>query len=237
MISSHTDRRRWLREIDRVIAQGPFSASWDSLEQARVPDWYQDGKFGVFIHWGVYSVPAFGNEWYPRNMYMRGSPEYEHHRQTYGPQDQFGYKDFIPMFRAEHFDADSWAALFRQSGARFVVPVAEHHDGFQMYNSRLSGWNAAQMGPQRDVLGELGASVRQNGLVFGASSHRAEHWWFMGEGRNCASDVNDPAYADFYGPAQPSPGEPQQWDNYQASRPDQAFLEDWLAREDRMNVI
>ncbi len=230
MTNGNADRGRQLREIDRIIEQGPFAASWDSLEQAQVPAWYQDGKFGIFVHWGVYSVPAFGNEWYPRNMYMRGSPEYEHHRQTYGPQDRFGYKDFIPMFRAEHFDAGSWAELFSQSGARFVVPVAEHHDGFQMYNSRLSRWNATQMGPCRDVLGELGEAVRQKGLIFGASSHRAEHWWFMGEGRKFASDVNDPAYADFYGPAQPAPGEPQQWDNYLTGRPDQAFLEDWLLR-------
>ena len=100
-----------------------------------LPQWYDNIKFGIFIHWGVYSVPGFGNEWYPRNMYLKGSPEYEHHRQTYGPQDQFGYKDLIPLFKGEHFDPQAWAELFEQAGAKYVVPVAEHHDGFAMYQS------------------------------------------------------------------------------------------------------
>jgi alpha-L-fucosidase len=112
-----------------------FEATWQSLCQYTVPDWYLDGKFGIFIHWGLYAVPAFGNEWYPRNMYLQGTPEYEHHLKTYGPHNRFGYKDFIPMFLAEKYDPDAWANLFKQAGARFVVPVAEHHDGFAMYDS------------------------------------------------------------------------------------------------------
>ena len=126
---------------------GPFQPDWESLAAYQAPGWYVDGKFGIFIHWGVYCVPAFGNEWYPRNMYRPGTPECEHHVATYGPQTQFGYKDFIPQFTAERFDADAWAALFRRAGARFVVPVAEHHDGFAMYDSALSEWTAARMGP------------------------------------------------------------------------------------------
>jgi alpha-L-fucosidase len=213
-----------LQTIQQTIAAGPFGASWDSLEAYRVPDWYQNDKFGIFIHWGVYAVPGFGNEWYPRNMYMPGSPAYEYHRATYGPQDKFGYKDFIPLFKAEHYDPQAWAGLFREAGARFVVPVAEHHDGFQMYESALSRWNAAQMGPKRDLIGDLARAVREEGMVFGLSSHRAEHWFFMEGGRQFDSDVNDPAYADFYGPAQP------RRDNYIHGAPDQPYLEDWLLR-------
>ena len=109
MIETTTDamrcrRQEQLERIGKAIAGGPFSDSWDSLEQAEIPAWYQDAKFGIFIHWGLYSVPAFGNEWYPRNMYRAGTPEFQHHVDTYGPQNQFGYKDFIPMFRAERFD-------------------------------------------------------------------------------------------------------------------------------------
>lgn len=121
-----------------VLPQGPFQPTWESLQHYQTPQWYLDAKFGIFIHWGVYSVPAFGNEWYPRNMYVQGSREFEHHVQTYGPQSQFGYKDFVPLFRAEKFDPDHWAGLFRQAGAKFVVPVAEHHDGFAMYDSALT---------------------------------------------------------------------------------------------------
>lgn len=172
--------QEWLQRVDQVVEQGPYHADWLSLGTHAIPHWYQNSKFGIFIHWGVYSVPAFGNEWYPRNMYLEGTPEFEHHKKTYGPQKEFGYQDFIPLFRAEHFDAAAWMRLFREAGARYVVPVAEHHDGFQMYNSDLSDWCAAKKGPKRDVLGELKKAAEQEGLTFGASSHRAENYWFYG---------------------------------------------------------
>src|SRR5262245_58610151 len=122
-----------LSTIEAGIASGPFQASWDSLRQGyTIPQWYEDAKFGIFIHWGVYCVPAFGNEWYPRNMYLAGRPEFAHHVATYGPHPRFGYKDFIPQLTAASYDADEWATLFREAGAKYVVPVAEHHDGFPM---------------------------------------------------------------------------------------------------------
>jgi alpha-L-fucosidase len=142
----------------------------------RTPDWFRDAKFGIFLHWGVYSVPAFGNEWYSRNMYIPGNKAYEHQVATYGPVDKFGYKDFIPMFRGEHFDAQLWVDLFQRAGARYVVPVAEHCDGFAMYASGMTPYNAVNMGPHRDVVGELAAATRARGLHFGVSSHTAEHW-------------------------------------------------------------
>ncbi len=208
-----------VKRIEGVAAQGPFNASWDSLEKFKVPKWYEDAKFGIFIHWGVYCVPAFDNEWYPRNMYLKDNRVFKHHVETYGPQSKFGYKDFIPMFKAEKFDADRWAELFRKSGAKYVVPVAEHHDGFPMYASDLTEWCAAKMGPKRDIVGELAAAVRKQGLHFGASSHRAEHWWFYNGGTTFDSDVNDPRYAGLYGPAQ---------SDKDAAR--QAYLDNWLAR-------
>ncbi|MBS1566665.1 MAG: alpha-L-fucosidase, partial [Bacteroidetes bacterium] len=147
------------------------------------------------------SVPAYGSEWYPHEMYQQGSDVYKHHIAVYGPQNKFGYKDFIPMFKAEKFDPDQWAALFRKAGAKYVVPVAEHHDGFAMYHTTLSKWNAVNMGPKRDIIGELAVAIRKQGLVFGLSSHRIEHWFFMNGGRKFDSDVNDMKYSDFYGPA------------------------------------
>ena len=138
---------------------------------------------------------------YPRNMYVKGSPEYQHHIATYGQQEKFGYKDFIPMFKAEHFDPAAWAELFEKAGAKYVVPVAEHHDGFAMYDSGMSNWTVAKMGPHRDTTGELAKAVRAVGLHFGLSSHRVEHNFFLGVGRSIPSDVNDPQYAAFYGPA------------------------------------
>ena len=136
------DLKARMAQIDQVIAQGPYDATWESLSAWHAPAWYQQAKFGIFIHWGVYSVPAFGSEWYSRNMYIQGSKEFEHHVKTYGPHKDFGYKDFIPLFKAEKFDPDAWAELFADAGAKYVVPVAEHHDGFQMYRSDISHWNA-----------------------------------------------------------------------------------------------
>ena len=209
-----------MKSIEQVVSRGPFQASWESLEKYTVPDWYRDAKFGIFIHWGVYAVPAFGSEWYPRNMYQQGSKEFERHVATYGPHTEFGYKDFIPRFKAEKYEPGHWAELFKSAGAKFVVPVAEHHDGFAMYDCGLSEWCAAKMGPERDLIGDLATAVREHGMVFGLSSHRAEHWWFFDGGMKFPSDVQDSAYAGLYGPARPEKGDP----------PNEEFLNDWLAR-------
>ena len=231
--SAKYDKQRaaLLATVDQVDHEGPFRPDWQSLQHYEAPEWYRDAKFGIFIHWGVYSVPAFGNEWYPRNMYVPGTPEYKHHMATYGPQDKFGYKDFIPLFKAERFDPAAWAKLFKEAGARYVVPVAEHHDGFAMYDSGLSDWTAAKMGPHRDVIGDLATAVRAEGLHFGASSHRVEHDFFLGVGREINSDVNDPQYAAFYGPAHVHLLDdwslPLSADFTYVSR---AWTEDWLAR-------
>lgn len=206
-----------IEKIEEVIQNGPFAASWDSLQSYEVPQWYQDAKFGIFIHWGVYSVPAFGSEWYPRNMYVQNSPEFEHHVKTYGPHRNFGYKDFIPMFKAENWDPKHWAELFRKSGARFVMPVAEHHDGFAMYDCPFHDWTSVKMGPKRDIVGELASAVAEQGMVFSCSSHREEHWWFFGDGMNFDSDVRDEAYRSLYGPA-----------CTEAETPTREWLEEWL---------
>jgi alpha-L-fucosidase len=229
--------QRQLARVQAAAHSGPFQADWDSLAAYRVPAWFRDAKFGIFIHWGVYSVPAFGSEWYSRNMYQQDSPAYKHQVETYGPESKFGYKDFIPMFKAEHFDPGAWVDLFAQAGARYIVPVAEHCDGFPMYDSSVTGWDAAKMGPKRDVVGELEAATRKRGLHFGVSSHRAEHWWWYHNGARFDSDVRDPRYAGIYGPAQPMalPGdedskEPDPEHLERWLPPDKAFLDDWLAR-------
>jgi alpha-L-fucosidase len=220
-----------LQDVDRVNGDGPFRPDWESLQAYQIPDWYQDAKFGIFIHWGVYSVPAFGSEWYPRLMYVQGSDEYKHHLATYGTQDKFGYKDFVPRFKAENFDPAAWARLFKEAGAKYVIPVFEHHDGFAMYDSGLSDWTAAKMGPHRDLMGDLAKAVRAEGLHLGASSHRVEHNFFLGVGRSFASDINDPKYAAFYGPAHPwmeaKNGTPLANDFTFVSK---AWTDDWLAR-------
>jgi alpha-L-fucosidase len=152
-------------------------------------------------------------------MYLEGSAEFEHHRTTYGPQSEFGYKDFLPRFTAERWDPVEWADLFRRAGAQFVVPVAEHHDGFAMYATNRSRWSSVKIGPKRDIVAELGQAVRDRWLVLGVSSHRAEHWFFMNGGTRVDSDVNHPEFSDFYGPAQ-----------REETSPNEQFLIDWFLR-------
>jgi alpha-L-fucosidase len=221
-------KQEYLRIVNQVIDDGPFKDTWESLSKYRVPIWYEEAKFGIFIHWGVYSVPAYGSEWYSRNMYVQGSQEYEHHQKTYGKHKDFGYKDFIPMFKAENFNANEWADLFKEAGAQYVIPVAEHHDGFQMYRSEISKWNAYEMGPRRDILNELSHAFQERGIKNGASSHRVEHWFFMGHGREFDSDITDEEKeGDFYWPAM---REPNHQDLFSEPTPTKEFLEDWLIR-------
>ena len=221
-------KQEYLERIDSVIARGKYKDTWDSLSTHPAPKWFLDGKFGIFIHWGIYSVPAFGSEWYSRNMYIQGSDEFKHHVETFGEHKTFGYKDFIPMFKGENFNAEEWLSLFEQAGAKYVVPVAEHHDGFQMYKSELSRWNAAEMGPCRDVLGELSEAAKRHGIVNCASTHRIEHWFFMGHGREFESDIDPEKEAwDFYAPAMP---EPDTFALDSQPAPTADFLDDWLIR-------
>jgi alpha-L-fucosidase len=153
-----------------------YTADWESLKKHNAaPEWFRDAKFGIYFHWGVYCVPAFGNEWYPRNMYRKDSHEYKHHLAKYGDPIDFGYHDFVPMFKAEKFDADVWAELFKKAGARFAGPVAEHHDGFAMWASDLTPWNAKDMGPKRDITDELAKAIRKRGMHFVTTFHHARN--------------------------------------------------------------
>jgi alpha-L-fucosidase len=207
----------FLLRIGNAAEDLKYEASWDSLKKYKVPQWFEDDKFGIFIHWGVYAVPAFGNEWYPRNMYRKNEPAFEHHRKTWGEQKVFGYKDFIPMFKAEKWDPVAWAELFSQSGAKFIVPVAEHHDGFAMYDSSHSDYCSSKMGPKRDVAGELAKAVREKGMRLGLSSHYAYNYYYYAHSDEF--DTNDPHYAGLYG----KPND----DNGPTS---EEFMNHWFAR-------
>jgi alpha-L-fucosidase len=191
--------------IPTKTPDGPFQPTWDSLKaNYKVPQWLVEAKFGVFMHFGLYTVPAHHNEWYEQHMYSTGG-EGQWHVQHYGPQDTFGYKDFIPLFKIEKFDPDAWAELFRKSGAKFVVPTAEHHENFAMWDSAVTPFNAMKMGPHRDVIGELGKAVRAKGLKFGFSNHGIENFQFIHAPASMIADMKakqvdlfDPKWVDFY---------------------------------------
>lgn len=189
---------RQLAEIDKVNAAGKWQPNWESLSKHEIPEWFHDSKLGIYAHWGVYSVPAFANEWYPRRMYLPKGDVREHHLKTWGPLAKFGYKDFIPMFTAPKFDAEAWAELYEAAGAKFAGPVAEHHDGFSMWASKVNRWNAKDMGPRRDITGELVTALDKRGIKIITSFHHAKNfqdYYTRVEG----ADTADPAFGDLYG--------------------------------------
>ena len=204
---------------------GPFQPTWDSLkENYRVPQWFIGAKFGLFMHWGLYSVPAHHNEWYEKHMYADGG-DGQWHVEHFGPQDKFGYKDFIPLFSQSNFNADAWADLFKKSGAKFVVPTAEHQENFALWDSDVTPFNAVQMGPHRDLIGELSKAVRKQGLKFGVSNHGIENFQFINPPADMAAkmkaehaDLYDPKWADFYNVADRSDAACER------------FLTNWFAR-------
>jgi alpha-L-fucosidase len=152
----------------------PYTDDWFSLSSHNeAPDWFKDAKFGIYFHWGVYSVPAFSTEWYPYLMHFPGKKENVYHVEKYGDLSDFGYHDFVPMFQAENFDAEEWAKLFKQAGAKFAGPVAEHHDGFSMWDSEVNPWNAKDKGPNRDIVGELEKAIRDQEMKFITTFHHA----------------------------------------------------------------
>jgi alpha-L-fucosidase len=209
--------------IPTPLPPGPFQPTWESLKaNYRVPQWFVGAKFGLFMHWGLYSVPAHHNEWYEKHMY---GADRQWHADHFGPQDKFGYKDFIPLFTQSNFNAEAWAELFKKSGAKFVVPTAEHHENFAMWDSAVTPFNAMQMGPHRDLIGELSKAVRKQGLKFGVSNHGIENFQFINPPADMAekmkaeqADLYDPKWADFYNVADRSDAACER------------FLTNWYAR-------
>ena len=200
---------------------GPVLPTWESLrDHYHTPKWFREAKVGIFSHWGLYAVPAHHSEWYARFMY---TTDVEWHTEHYGPPDKFGYKDFIPMFKAEKFDPDEWVRIVQRSGAKYFCPVGEHSDGFAMWDSDITPWCAGKMGPKRDIIGELAKAARKQNLIWGTSTHRMEHHNFEYPAPGVANDEFDPKYAGFYGP--PIPGT-----DMNAGDASEAFQLDWLAR-------
>ena len=219
-----------------------YKPYWDSLKAHVTPKWFGDAKFGIYTHWGIYSVPAFGRDgtFYPYFMYREGMkegiPQYEHHLKTYGHPSKFGYKDFIPMFKAEKFNADEWADLFKKAGAQFAGPVGEHHDGFSMWDSEVNEWNARKMGPKRDVVRELENAIRKQGMRFLVSLHHSTNWWYYPHWKK-EYDTSDPRYAGLYGQAhnlewaENTPELENLWDDWELQeKPNKEFLDQWLAK-------
>jgi alpha-L-fucosidase len=196
---------------------GPFQESWDSIQKNyQDPEWFRDAKFGLMMHWGIYSVPAHQSEWYVRYMYGGNAGIMQWHTEHYGPPTKFGYKDFLPMYTAAKWDPDAWAALFKKAGARYVLAPGEHHDGFSNWDSAINPYNAVNYGPHRDLDGDLIKALKKVGLKTGISDHSSFHFAFIPV--LPGSDEFDPKWAAFYGAA----------DRSNAARV--KFMHDWVAK-------
>jgi len=159
-------------------------------------------------------------------MYREGTPQYEHHLKSYGGPEKFGYKDFIPQFTGEKFDADEWAEIFKQAGAKFAGPVGEHHDGFSMWDTKYSEWNSMKMGPKRDIVGELEKAIRRQDMKYMVAMHHAENWWFYPHWRK-EFDTSDPRYAGLYGESHNPDGQIGEDWFFNQDLPSLAFLDVW----------
>ena len=217
----------WTKDTPELVARalegqlptpaGPFQDSWDSIEKNyKDPDWFRDGKFGIMMHWGIYSVPAHASEWYVRYMYGGNAGVMQWHTEHYGPPTKFGYKDFLPMYTAAKWDPDAWADLFKKAGAKYVIAPGEHHDGFSNWDSAINPYNAVNYGPHRDLDGDLIKAVRKVGLKTGISDHSSFHFVFIPA--LPGSDQYDPKWAAFYNVA----------DKSNAART--KFMHDWVAK-------
>lgn len=189
-----------------AVLAAPYKANWESLSRHEdAPEWFRDAKLGIYFHWGVYAVPAFGSEWYPRNMFLKGNSVNKHHIETYGDPAEYGYDRFVTQWKTPNFDADQWAKLFRRAGARFAGPVAEHHDGFSLWDSDVTPWNAKDKGPKRDLVGELAKGIRGEGMRYITTFHHARNHYghFDGMKKDYAKAMADPEVAFLYGQMSP----------------------------------
>ena len=217
----------WKRDTPELVAAalegiasppaGPFGESWESIGKNYTdPEWFRDAKFGIMMHWGIYSVPAHGSEWYVRYMYGGNAGMMQWHTEHFGAPTKFGYKDFLPMFTAGKWEPDGWAQLFQEAGAKYVLAPGEHHDGFSNWESAINPYNSVNYGPKRDIVGDLLTAVRKVGMKTGISDHSAFHFVFIPA--LAGSDEYDPKWAAFYSVADRS------------TKARVKFMHDWVAK-------
>jgi len=200
------------------ISEGKYKPTDESLKTYKYPEWFRDAKFGIWSHWGPQAVPRQG-DWYARGMYERdyfdcGKNEYRkanryytYHKEHYGHPSEFGYKDIIPLWKAERWDPEKLMKLYKRVGAKYFVSMGTHHDNFFLWNSKLHKWNSVNMGPKKDVVGLWQTAAKKEGLYFGVSEHLgASYTWFqaahrsdqLGDKAGVLYDGNNPEYEDLY---------------------------------------
>ena len=202
--------------IANLAGDGPFKPTWESLLEYEAPDWYRDAKFGIWAHWTPQCVPEAG-DWYARNMYVEGQRQYKYHLDHYGPASRFGYKDLCAQWTLLNWEPDELIARYKKAGARIFVALANHHDNFDAWNSKHQPWNAAAIGPHRDVVGTWAAAARKQGLRFGVTVHQARNWWWF-QPSHGADKTGPQAGVPYDGILTESKGKEQWWQGLDPQR-------------------
>ena len=201
-----------ISEKDEPMMEGKFQPTWSSLENYQVPEWFRNAKFGIWAHWGPQCVEGSG-DWMARSMYMEGSSEYKHHVEHYGHPSEVGFKDIIPLFKAENWNPDKLVAFYKKIGAQYFFALGNHHDNFDLWDSKYQPWNSVNMGPKRDILAEWERAARKYELPFGISFH-ADHAWTWYEPAQ-RYDRNGPkAGIPYDGTLTKADGKGEWWEGY-----------------------
>ena len=203
----------------------PFKPTDESLRQYKCPEWFRDAKLGIWAVWGVGSVPMQG-DWYSRHMYEQGHPQYEYHVEHYGHPSKFGFKDLIPLWKAEKWNPDQLMELYKKAGARYFVGLALYSDNIDYWDSKYTKWNSVNMGPHRNIIGEWANAARKQGLPFGVSEHRG--WWWPWYDNSKGSDKSGPlAGVPYDGAGKPYHGNDPKFSDLYANAPEPIA---WYAR-------
>lgn len=212
------------------FAKVPFEPNWDSLKNYKVPEWYKDAKFGIWAHWGPQCQPERG-DWYARGMYEEGSDQYKYHIEKYGHPSKFGFKDVINEWKGEKWDPDYLVGLYKKAGAEYFVTLANHHDNFDLYESKHQKWNSLNLGPKKDIVGGWAKAAKKHGINFGVSVHAAHTWsWFETAQR---SDKNgDMAGVPYDGKVTKKDGAGKWWDGYD---PQELYAQDHPLSENSLD--
>lgn len=225
--------------IPNLAGGGPYKPTWDSLLQYETPEWYRDAKFGIWAHWSPQCVPEAG-DWYARNMYVEGSKQNKYHLEHYGHPSRFGYKDLCAQWTLLNWEPDELITRYKKAGAKIFIALANHHDGFDAWNSKHQPWNSAAIGPHRDVIGTWAAAARKQDLRFGVTVHQARNWWWFQPSH--AADKSGPlAGAPYDGDLSLTEGKEQWWEGLDPRRiygvkhpfealPDVSYVKDFYDR-------
>ena len=217
-----------ISENAEKMKEGKFEPTWESLQQYEVPEWFRDAKFGMWTHWGPQCQPQRG-DWYARGMYEEGSWQYKEHIKQYGHPSEFGFKDVINQWKAEKWDPEAIVQLYKKTGARYFVAMANHHDNLDLWDSKYQPWNSVNMGPKRDIMKEYEAVVRKHGMRFGVTFHAAHAWLFYEPSRLADTD-GDKKGINYDGRLMKEDGKGKWWEGYD---PQDLYAQDHAPSPDR----